>query len=103
MEYQTNSPEWVSQIGNANNWAVNEHTLGTIYSPVWPHMMYPYPEEEMDYPVWFTVTFGEMLQERAKDGYVYEFDKEQHAAWFTSTLKDLVDERARTGYVYVLE
>ena len=103
MEYQTNSPEWVSQIGNANNWAVNEHTLGTIYSPVWPYMMYPYPKEEMDYPVWFTVTFGEMLQERAKDGYVYEFDKEQHAAWFTATLKDLVDERASAGYVYVLE
>jgi hypothetical protein len=57
----------------------------------------------MDYPVWFTVTFGEMLQERAKDRYVYDFDKEQHAAWFTATLKDLVDERARAGYVYVLE
>ena len=55
------------------------------------------------YSVWFALTFRELLEQRAKDGYVYDFDKEQHAAWLTATWKELFDERGRNGYVYVLE
>ena len=77
---------------------MEEDTIEMSYSPAWAWSVY-----DETYRVWFTTTFNEMLEQRAKGQYVYDFDKDQHAAWFTTTLKDFVDERARNGYVYALE
>jgi hypothetical protein len=102
VQFQTNSPEFVNRVGDANAWAVNEETIGTIYSMQWPHGVLPYKCDEGIYQEWFSMAFREMLEQRANDGYVYGFDKKQDAAWFTATLKELVEERERNGYVYVL-
>ena len=73
------------------------------YSPTDPSQMSPRkPTRELTYAEWFSETYQKMLVQRGVDRYVYQFDKDKDDAWFTATLKELVEERARMGYVYDL-
>ena len=80
-----------------------------IYTPTssvgawyYEEMSYLPPDYEPPYAGWFTMTLREMQAQRAKDGYVHDFDMQQHSAWFTATFQKLLDESSRAGYVYKL-